>query len=1078
MGSITTGIGLISGIDTATLIDSLITLASGPKFNLQNRLAVLQSQQAALLDVNARLLNLKNTSAGLRTNNVFRSALATSGDGEVLTATPTGAAVQPGTYSFLVKQIVSNSQKISRGFTDADTTPVGLTSLSFELGKGKLSTDTDLGDLNAATGVRRGKIEITDSADDSAIIDLSAATTINEVLDAINSNTTVDVTASAEGDHLVITDNAGGAGDMEITDATGYFTATDLGINKTAVAGTITGDDIRTLGSLTPLSFLNDGTGVYLDDGSYDFKITTRSGREFDIDLGRINNPITGDTLIEDLNGGAGVTLNADSTEDIQFIDRDGVEHDVDLTGIVTVQDFIDRVNDQTDGAITITVHADGDKFTVTDTTGGAGKLKVLGAGPNETDTAEDLGILEETGVDAATFDGTALVNADHTPAAKTIQDVIDRINDAWDNEAVPVQNGGHIVASIAADGVSLQLQDTVGGGPAANFTVTASPTNAYAARDLGIEKTGDAGGIIDGDRLIAGINSVLVRSLNGGAGIGGDSNLIIQDRNGDGDAFVIDPDSSVTDIIDQINASAFIDVTASLNDAGNGLLITDNTGATISNLIVTGDVADDLGIDTGVLGVDADFYRGDNVQLRYVAEATNLADLNYGRGINLGQFRITDGHGDQVTIDVDSDLESVYDLIEQINTQAGIYDVDVTARVNDSGDGIQLDNDLGTGLIKVETISGTTAADLNLLGQAEAEGDPIDGTYETTIALNASDTIDEIVEAINDAGIPVTASTINTGAGATPIQMVLTSEITGTLGDLVIDDGGFGLGLATLSEARDAKVFFGSEDPALATLIKRSSNTLNNVVPGVSIDLVSASDTPVTLTVSRDTATIKDKIAEFAAAFNDAIGRIDQYDFYDIETEEKGPLLGNSTTAQVRNALFRTVQQRATGVATQFQYLSQVGLTVGGGGTLQFDRDKFQEAYDTDAEAVENLFTAFQGTTATTKEIEGAPGVTIEVNEQTYTKLGFGDLFDQLLTGLTDSLDGTVSLADDALQDQIDLTEARIEDYDERLEAKRARMEREFAAMEAALAQLQSQSNALLSLVNNLTLTQSLLAS
>jgi flagellar hook-associated protein 2 len=744
MGSITTGIGLISGIDTATLIDSLITLASGPKFNLQNRLAVLQSQQAALLDVNARLLNLKNTSAGLRTNNVFRSALATSGDGEVLTATPTGAAVQPGTYSFLVKQIVSNSQKISRGFTDADTTPGGLTSLSFELGKGKLSTDTDLGDLNAATGVRRGKIEITDSADDSAIIDLSAATTINEVLDAINSNTTVDVTASAEGDHLVITDNAGGAGDMEITDATGYFTATDLGINKTAVAGTITGDDIRTLGSLTPLSFLNDGTGVYLDDGSYDFKITTRSGREFDIDLGRINNPITGDTLIEDLNGGAGVTLNADSTEDIQFIDRDGVEHDVDLTGIVTVQDFIDRVNDQTDGAITITVHADGDKFTVTDTTGGAGKLKVLGAGPNETDTAEDLGILEETGVDAATFDGTALVNADHTPAAKTIQDVIDRINDAWDNEAVPVQNGGHIVASIAADGVSLQLQDTVGGGPAANFTVTASPTNAYAARDLGIEKTGDAGGIIDGDRLIAGINSVLVRSLNGGAGIGGDSNLIIQDRNGDGDAFVIDPDSSVTDIVDQINASAFIDVTASLNDAGNGLLITDNTGATISNLIVTGDVADDLGIDTGVLGVDADFYRGDNVQLRYVAEATNLADLNYGRGINLGQFRITDGHGDQVTIDVDSDLESVYDLIEQINTQAGIYDVDVTARVNDSGDGIQLDNDLGTGLIKVETISGTTAADLNLLGQAEAEGDPIDGTYETTIALNASDTIDQ----------------------------------------------------------------------------------------------------------------------------------------------------------------------------------------------------------------------------------------------------------------------------------------------------------------------------------------------
>ncbi|MHC4143128.1 MAG: flagellar filament capping protein FliD, partial [Planctomycetota bacterium] len=132
----------------------------------------------------------------------------------------------------------------------------------------------------------------------------------------------------------------------------------------------------------------------------------------------------------------------------------------------------------------------------------------------------------------------------------------------------------------------------------------------------------------------------------------------------------------------------------------------------------------------------------------------------------------------------------------------------------------------------------------------------------------------------------------------------------------------------------------------------------------------------------------------------------------------------------------------------------------------------KFQEAYDTDPEAVENLFTAFQGSTTTTEEIE--PGVTVVVSQQTYTQLGFGDLFDQLMDQLTNSIDGTMALADDAIQDQIDLTEDRIDDYDERLEAKRARMEREFAAMEAALAQLQSQSNALLSLVNNLSLTQS----
>ena len=280
--------------------------------------------------------------------------------------------------------------------------------------------------------------------------------------------------------------------------------------------------------------------------------------------------------------------------------------------------------------------------------------------------------------------------------------------------------------------------------------------------------------------------------------------------------------------------------------------------------------------------------------------------------------------------------------------------------------------------------------------------------------------------------------------------------------------------GIETLTEAQDSKVFFGSADPAAATLIKRSSNSLDDVLPGVSIDLVSASTTPVTLTVARDTQTIDDKIGEFVTAFNDVIGRIDQYDFFDVETEERGTLLGNSTTAQVRNALFRVVQQKAIGVGTQYQYLSQVGITVGADALLEFDRDKFATAYNTDPEAVENLFTAFKGSTTTTKEVE--PGVTVNVSEQKFSELGFADLFDQFLDGLTDSISGTVTLADQVFQDQIDLTRDRIDDFDDRLDARRERLEREFAGMEAALARLQGQSNALFALTGNLNLAQSLL--
>jgi flagellar hook-associated protein 2 len=175
-----------------------------------------------------------------------------------------------------------------------------------------------------------------------------------------------------------------------------------------------------------------------------------------------------------------------------------------------------------------------------------------------------------------------------------------------------------------------------------------------------------------------------------------------------------------------------------------------------------------------------------------------------------------------------------------------------------------------------------------------------------------------------------------------------------------------------------------------------------------------------------------------------------------------------------VRDALFRAVQQRARGVDTQFQYLRQVGITIGSGGALTFDEEQFTEAYENDPTAVENLFAAFESSNATSEEI--LPGVTVQRSEQNVTTSGFGDIFDALLDDLTNSIDGTVKLADNSFQTQIELLNDRIEEFDKRLEAKRARLESQFAVMEAALARLQGQNNSLSSLAANVALAQGLI--
>src|SRR5690606_14500718 len=85
--------------------------------------------------------------------------------------------------------------------------------------------------------------------------------------------------------------------------------------------------------------------------------------------------------------------------------------------------------------------------------------------------------------------------------------------------DAIHAATGGAVTAAIADDGVSLRLTDTTGGG--AGFAVTALNSSGAAA-DLGIlGDDSDGDGAIAGRRVLAGLNSKLLRYLNGGQGVG-----------------------------------------------------------------------------------------------------------------------------------------------------------------------------------------------------------------------------------------------------------------------------------------------------------------------------------------------------------------------------------------------------------------------------------------------------------------------------------------------------------------------------------------------------------------------------
>ncbi|NJL30427.1 MAG: flagellar filament capping protein FliD [Phycisphaerales bacterium] len=280
------------------------------------------------------------------------------------------------------------------------------------------------------------------------------------------------------------------------------------------------------------------------------------------------------------------------------------------------------------------------------------------------------------------------------------------------------------------------------------------------------------------------------------------------------------------------------------------------------------------------------------------------------------------------------------------------------------------------------------------------------------------------------------------------PYRLSLTASKAGSAGAFTFDDGGLDFGMSVLSQGRDAVVFYGASDPAQAVAITSTTNTLSNVISGVTIDLKGTSNSAVALSVTQDNAAITTSIKAMVDAFNSVVTSLDKYDTYDSETKVRGLLLGDSTVGRIRSSLYSMVNRRSSELSGQFTALTQIGIRIGSGAKLQFNEATFSSALQTDREAVLQLFTF--------KETQSVDGTT------TTTAAGLGVRFKELLDALTNSTNGTVQSRTDSINREIELNNDRIEAMDELLEAKRSRYQQQFNAMEQTLARLQSQSSAL----------------
>lgn len=812
----------------------------------------------------------------------------------------------------------------------------------------------------------------------------------------------------------------------------------------------------------------------------------------FESALGRLDR----DTSLSELNGGAGIQRGKIVITDA----TNSKTATIDLSRAATVNDVLDAINAAPD--INVTARVQDGKFVITSNAGGnisvtnasgstaatsLGIERTSPTGPTVTGSTvyslaagTSLSILNDgNGINLnsqsgnARFDftvtvgGTAVnVNIGNkydsggavTESAPTsLGGVLDRIN-----AALSAQFGNSDAkAEIGSDGVSIVINDSQARAIEVTENTVAGSTTAA---DLGILTSSPQVGSLLGRRILGGLNTTLARTLNGGSGIAGDGTITITGRDGVVRNVVVDTNSSVQGILDALNSAAPAAFSARLNKTGTGITITDTTSGA-GNLIIAGSSAASLGIATVPAGVASSTVDSGSLQHQYITAGTLLSSLRAGQGIGTGKFRITDSLGTSALVTIDDNAKSLDDVIRNINSKG----TRIKARINGKGDGLELyEEATGGGSIKIKVAdeSGTVAANLNLAGEASGTGTSnfIDGTAEKKVTFLATDTLQQVATKITSAGVGISASVINDGSGSTPYRLSLTSKNTGSAGRMIIDTGAFDLGLTQIDEGNDARVFYGSTDPARAVLLTSSRNTLDSVLTGVTIDLKSVSANPVTLTVSRDTAGIETAVNAFVDAFNALVDRINTQTRYDAESKTKGPLLGDSTAITLRANLFSKIQGDAIGITSSFDQFADVGITVGSGGKLNVNRDRLRAALESDPEGVAQLFAAREIAPSGPSQVPGVPGATFNDPNATttYTSQGLATIIENLADSYINSVTGTLTRRSQNVTDQITLQNSRIASFDARLATRRGILEHQFASMEEAIAKLQSQQSSL----------------
>ncbi|NLI78329.1 MAG: flagellar hook-associated protein FlgL [Candidatus Riflebacteria bacterium] len=583
------------------------------------------------------------------------------------------------------------------------------------------SVTTPLSALNGGKGIELGYLRITGRDGVSAIVDLTDAFDVQDVIDAINTDTAGRQTAA--------------------------FDTVTKRIVLTDTSVPLPGDPVHF--QVQEVNSLKDTLGLWQDVGT----ANTINGYSDPL-MTALNTPLAA------LNGGTGIRLGS-----IDITGRDTVTRRIDLSAAFDVSDVINAINIGTGGAQTAVFDAPNHRIVVTDNTLPSTpalpkeRFSIAGVAEGEpviarevTTVARNLGLLGKTQGSSLVGESLqpplmttasllsslipppepgfiVLRGADGEPhkldltGATTIQDVLDGINAMGDFQATWDNVNNRFVVKSTANAPGLQIEEEfntardlgllIGTHNYASDVLTSAPIYMKALPTL--IGSLDLDPALQGDTELNALNCT--RPFNQGVNLGF---IRVTDKAGHFCSIDLRGCRTIDDVLARLNhPDNGVYIEARINSARNGIDIIDqNRGAKgrLEIIDVDATAAADLGIagwtlDTTLSGKDVDPGLRDSTRI-------DSLRVNEG-GVPMGKIFVQSGdYSGELDL---TGVETIGELIARLSTNTEQFNI--AAWINTDGKRLNLTNTRDQPYIKITDLEEGEPSTASALGLAGARG-------------------------------------------------------------------------------------------------------------------------------------------------------------------------------------------------------------------------------------------------------------------------------------------------------------------------------------------------------------------